>query len=129
MGQSRQTCPLCGREPGGRHRAACARSAYQQARLGALLGSLGVPRWLHVSTMLATDSEIEGIGEHTIPAGSPRSDATGIAFFLLPGETYTRPPNPALGLPGTPPGAGGRPRAPQLARFAYKAPRKALAAA
>jgi hypothetical protein len=111
MGAAKQTCDLCHRAPGEQHGSRCARSRYQQARLGAALESEGAPRWKHVSAMLVTDTEIENIGEHQIPAGGPRSGLAGVAYYRLPGDTYSKRP-----------GAGGRPSRPKLARFAFMAP-------
>lgn len=115
-GQHRVQCDLCKRLPGDPHKGNCARSKFAQARLSALCASSLAPRWLHVSTMFVSDTEIESIGEHTIPAGAPRSDTAREAFFLLPGDTYSRYP-----------GRGGRPRNPKVARFAVVIPRRRAA--
>jgi len=111
MGAARQTCDLCHRAPGEQHTSRCARSRYQLARLNASLASEGVPRWLHVSTMLVKDTEIDTVGEHDLPANGPRSTLTEIAYYKLPGDTYSRRP-----------GAGGRPARPNVARFAFMSP-------
>jgi hypothetical protein len=111
MGAAKRVCDLCRRQPGEPHSSSCARSRYQQARLAAQLASEGAPRWVHVSTMLVSDTEVENLGEHKIPAGGPRTDPSGVAYYLLPGETRSRRP-----------GAGGRPARPDYARFAFRAP-------
>lgn len=119
MGQSKQTCDLCRREPGTPHLDQCARSRVQQRALAVACESLGAPRWLHVSTLAVLDGQVEAMGEFKLPADGPRSGAGLAVFYLLPGETYTRPP---IGdQPGTPPGAGGRTKR-QVCRLARTVP-------
>lgn len=119
MGQAKQTCDLCQRQPGTPHLDRCARSRAQQRALAEQSGSLRAPGWLHVSTVVVLDAQVEAMGDFKLPANGPRSGPGLARFYQLPGEPYTRPP---LGkFPGTPPGAGGRAKS-KVARYAWSVP-------
>jgi len=79
-GQSSVRCDLCHRAPGDPHLIQCARSRHQQDRLGAQLESASAPRWVFVATMVVSDREIVGLGEHSLPENGPRSDVIGVAY-------------------------------------------------